>query len=160
MLVFCLRRTDGLTSTTNHVLSNRLKSSLSRFQLRVGSAYYPPKEVVGTSQMFGELLKAFHIFSTTSPTTMDSVSYNRDVVGQTNAADDPTLKGSFVTALDFEGSIHNKSDVMLAGLNTLNNVQTFLDLTFSGAHAACQLDVYVCYDLLLSVQNGQVSAQY
>jgi hypothetical protein len=158
MLVFTLRQANTLTSTTNHVLSNRLNGGLTSWTIRVGSSFYPTRPCTGTAQFFKELLSCFHVFNTSTPTCLNLPSYQRAVIGQTNNVDDPQLKGSFASGYDFEQISHQKSDTMLAGLDTRNNVQTFLSLTFGGAHSQMQLDVFACFDLLLNFSNGTVVA--
>jgi hypothetical protein len=158
--LWVLREAAGIGTTTVHALSNFLKAYLSQWQARVGATLYPPKPIIGTAQILTETWRALHIFSTSTPTIITQTTYTRDVVGQTAGADDPTKKGSFIGGLDFEASIHNKSQVYLGGTNTLNNVQSWADLTFSQAHANLRADFFCAYDLLLVVQNGQISAQY
>ena len=150
-----VRNSAHVTTTTEHSLSNRLRSYINSFQVRVGSTFLPQRPLTNSAQWASELQKAFDVLHLSSPGQISSTTYERDVRGA--AATD---KGSFLLGLTTEPAIRNKSDSMLGGLSTLNNIQTFVDFLFSANHVALTFDCQVMYDILLAVQGGAITAQF
>lgn len=156
-LLFFTRQADQSIAQAMHSLSNRLKSFLATYQIRIGSTQYPQRPVTNTAEASTELQKSFHNLSISQPGLINYTSYNRDVLG---GVADPLLKGSFIAGLDLEPHIRNKSDTLMGGISTLNNTQVNADLTYSADHAALVFNTFVHHDVLLAVMGNAMTAQF
>lgn len=152
-----MRRSDApITTTTTRSLSDTQSLGLTSYIWRIGAENVPSNPVTGFAQQWAQLQKALHVYNTSLPGQIKYTQYIRDAAFSTGAA---TVFGGWALGQDFEPSAWQKSHTMLSGLNTSNNVNVYLDCTWSTAPTVtATLDAFFCYDIVLAVNGNQVTA--
>ena len=126
-------------------------------QYQCGSTLIPQQPLrYGMSECFMNAQEAFHqLGAVTNPTRCYYTNW-----GQPNYYDGNNYDmGTFVLAQNLD-SFQNKSATMTCGLNTIQ-VPTFLNVTYATPPTAQQrVDSYVCFDMVLEVNDNGLSARY
>jgi hypothetical protein len=150
-------------ATTGNFRATTLLSSfqLASYQFRVGSVLMPQAKVTsaanGSSAAWGgeilmELMRSFHALGGAS---------QESAIGLGSWTQQPeTYKhGSFCVGLELE-SFANKSDVIMSGVSTLGQ-NVFFEATYDVTSApAALVDAFACYDVLYTLQDGVLTAQF
>jgi hypothetical protein len=155
-LVTMRRNDSSLTTTTTRSLSDTQSLGLTSYIWRIGAENVPSNPVTGFAQQWAQLQKALHVYNTSLPGMIRYTQYIRDAAFSTAAA---TVFGGWCLGTDFEPSAWQKSHTMLSGLSTSNNVNVYLDCTWSTAPTVtATLDAFFAYDIVLAVNGNQVTA--
>jgi hypothetical protein len=130
-------------------IANATTGQVAEFQWRVGGRYYPSQPVrasKGGAEALVELLKCINALG--DYTRAAAIDYK-------NWTSDSSGNGSkFIMACEFENT-----DVMpdtIAGINAEEQSDIALSITCNGAATAKKVDVFMYYDSLLIVRDGNV----
>lgn len=153
-----LRRTDvPLSTSTSRSLSDwQAGADIASWQFRLGAELWPSSPVTGWASMFAQLQKCMHTFNTTLSGLIGWTQFIRNAAFSTAAS---TTIGGFVIGLDAEPASWQKTESMLAGVNTTNS-NLSLDLVYNTAPTVVSVvDAFCAYDLVLNFSPGnQVTA--
>ncbi|KAG5184733.1 hypothetical protein JKP88DRAFT_255321 [Tribonema minus] len=137
-------------------IQDRVRNYLSRFQTRSGSRFIDSVPVGCTNNALGAYLSATRLYSNPSSENstglINLTSWTRDAP-QTVAAAAP--EGSFLAACDLES--FSNSQKLISGVATQTN-SLIMDLTFSGAPLAVNVDCVLECDAVFSINAGQSGA--
>ena len=173
---------QGVNSTAAYRKGSSICPNFSQIYFRIGSSIYPNKPIylmngylVGNySEAYAELLKSFHMFSSSigntainynmynvAATASQGVSQNFvPAAATTNAG---TCNNAFAIGLECQ-SISNRSDVLLSGISTLNSQIYFTGVVNSGQNAGgtnnydYTMDFWAAMDSVLVIENGIMRA--
>jgi len=170
---------NNSAATAAYRKSSSVNPCFSSYYFRCDMTHYPNKPVSlrngaitgGASEAFTELQKSLHSLS--SPTANGSIlrpQYNVSVETMTGYTKftRPTLRAdadkmnlsnyAFTIGQEFE-TLSNKSDVILSGINTLNNQVYFTGIIDTALPGGLTADFFAEQDLILVFLDGQVSAR-
>ena len=150
-LLCMMRASSNFGVTTARTVSDRIVNNLYSYQFRIGSEYIPTRPVTSIANIFAELMKSLHTWGNPVPTSIGLTSYSQAAAGS---------NGAFLIGQDLESISRNKTDVMMAGKSTINNISCWCDLVYSSAPVASQFDAFAHYDLALTIQGITVTAQF
>ena len=173
--------TQGANGTAAYRKGSSICPNFSSFYFRIGSSIYPNKPIylqngtlVGNyAEAYAELLKSFHMFSSSignsaltynmynvAATSTNAVAQNFvPASASTNAG---TCNNSFAIGLECQ-SISNRSDVLLSGISTLNS-QIYFTGVVGGTNAGGTngynyvMDFWAAMDSVLVIENGIMRA--
>ena len=176
-LVLCPRRATEINGATSYSTTSRCNPCFSTYGWRVGASLIPNKYITlentnttqGYAEAFAETIKAWHglnsyYISTALPTniynTADGAFLLGPVTNITGTLAANSYQNGFVIAQELE-SFANRSDVLLAGLNTLSS-QVFFETTINsaGPTVTTTLDFYANYDHIIVLENGILSVRF
>ena len=145
-IVFCPR--NGTSSALGNSVSSRV-NPYSKFQVRIGSSYYPPKPLEKFNEFFIETQKYMH-----SLNSLDNFgSVNATVYSKNDTADLADETNKFFLALDLE-AYPNKSELLYDGVSTINDSIYIMGTTQTAELTnTIQVDCFVNFDCILSIDE-------
>jgi hypothetical protein len=177
---------QGANATSAYRLSSSVNPNIGYYYFKLANQVIPNKPVnlytnnlVGTgSEAFAELQKSLHALSSTiGNSSFTSKNYQVSVsemgdwstAFETGVASGVKSKGhvdtfanAFVIGQEFE-SFNHKSDIILSGISTLNTNLFFIYNIASGLTTGASnivAEFYAQHDMILIIQDGQMSAKF
>lgn len=139
----------GLRAPEVSLQTGQSTAPVKSFQWRVGGKYYPAQPVLcrgGGAEAYMELLKVFDgMGDFTFGHVIGDHNWGGDVLG--------TVRGgnNFMIAMKFE---HEDMADNISGINAEEQSDLLLDLEFEGPVQDKRCDIFVCYDALLILRDG------
>jgi hypothetical protein len=144
-IIFCPR--NATSSATGYSVTSRV-NPYSKFQVRIGNSYYPPKPLEKFNEFFTESQKYMH-----SLNSLDNFGSVNATVYSTNDSATVDYVNKFFLALDLE-SYPNKSELLYDGVSTINDSIYILGTTQSDDLVnTIQVDCFVNFDCILSIDE-------
>jgi hypothetical protein len=155
-----MRGSADLESRAKYSVSERIRNFLDTYQWRVGSRLLPEQPVSAqlSCEAYANAAQVFGMVNIeNAPTQIFKGAWEAD------ASADPSTSvaiGSFAVGLGTQPFAH-ADEKLLSGVDT-TAVNTFLDLNFKSGSApvACAVDMFVSYDSLWKIQDGEVQVSY
>lgn len=139
-------------NTTTGQITGPTVGAITQFQFRVGGRYYPAQPVrceLGGAEAMVELLKTFDALGDyTRASTIGNYEFTSYGTGNVSAG------SKFIMASEFENT-----DVMpdsIAGINAEEQSDIALSILCNGTPNAKRVDVFMFYDAMLVVREGNV----
>ncbi|KAG5176690.1 hypothetical protein JKP88DRAFT_249332 [Tribonema minus] len=143
-------------SFNSYSVQDRVRNYLQRFQTRSGSRFIDSVPVSCTNNALPAYLSATRLYSNPSSENstglINLTSWTRDAPQTVAAA---ATEGSFVASCDLES--FSNSQKLISGVATQTN-SLIMDLTFSGAPLAVNVDCVLECDAVFSINAGQSGA--
>lgn len=144
-ILFCPR--NATSSATGYSVSSRV-NPYSKFQVRIGSMYYPPKPLEKFNEFYIESQKYLHALSSLDNFgAVENVEYSKKDTATVDNAN------KFYLALDLE-AYPNKSELLYDGISTINDSIYIMGTTQTPALINnIQVDCFVNFDCILSIDE-------
>lgn len=161
------RNSAGQTSVLLRGSTCLAQPGLTSYQFRVGSVLMPQAPVKSSgdtsvagwsSEILMEFLRSFHrVGGVDQPASVTLGSWTRTGASGTVGGDQ---FGSFCIGLELE-SFANKNDVIMSGISTLGQ-NVFFECAYNtgGGSYTALVDAFAAYDVLYTLQDGVLTAQF
>ena len=131
---------------------------MSDYFFRIGSKTVPTKPPSTIPEFFSEFLRAISsVGDVNHECNLRYSQYNQPIP----VATDPNGTASFYVGIDLESYSSTPLDTVYSGLNTSTD-DIFANLKFlaQSADRNIRIDTYALYDVLITIENGQVQTFY
>lgn len=158
----------------SYSIGSRVNPNISQYNWRIGSNLIPSKPVVlinsqntgAFAEAYTEMLRAFHsLHSVSNSSCLGATEYNvcdtkpaGTTVTTATAAGDTAYRNGFVIAQECE-SFANRNDVLVSGMNTLNNQVFFECQVNSATSESYTLDFFAWHDMIMVLENGVITVR-
>jgi hypothetical protein len=154
---------------TSRSITARPRANINDYYITINGESYPSQSIAGGARMYAELLRSFdQLTDTNAGGIINYMNYTQsniytDVysVLASVAANDHglnTYQQRFIAGIDLD-KFHNSSDTLMTGTTT-NGQLLSLQVNFSVATTnALNLYAYVMYDVMFSLEGGQLVAK-
>jgi hypothetical protein len=130
---------------------------LSSYQWRIGSRVLPADVFTTVSQFLAELERSMGCVSNKSPSSYTS----RQITAATARGADQTYSQCFAVGLETESYSNVPTTSLYTGMNCVGDDIYFMPTFAAQDNAtAVKFDTYALYDVLVVIDNGNVSVQY
>jgi hypothetical protein len=144
-IIFCPR--NATSSPTGYSVTSRV-NPYSKFQVRIGSGYYPPKPLEKFNEFYIESQKYLHALS-----SLDNFGAVEKTEYSVNDSTTLNHTNKFYLALDLE-AYPNKSELLYDGISTINDSIYITGTTQStNLVNTIQVDCFVNFDCILSIDE-------
>ncbi len=168
--LFITQRRDDQNAIARRTLTNLSQNLLSYYQFRIGSVAMPQHRVFcGTTadpspEPFMELQRSLHALGQLH--TGGLINKENWVFDGGIAEDDDVESllanqnnsGKFIVGLELE-SFANKNDVIMSGISTLGQ-NIFYNPEYASTPVAATLDAFANFDILFTISEGTMTAQF
>jgi hypothetical protein len=166
---FVMNQTNSSGIITGRSITARPKANINDYYLTINGEAYPSQSIAGGARMYSELLRSFdQLTDTNAGGIINYQSYTQSniytdiysalpsiIAGDYGLA---TYQARFIAGIDLD-KFHNSSDTLMTGTTTNGQLLT-LQVNFSAATAvALNLYAYVMYDVMFSLEGGQLVAK-
>jgi len=170
-LLLAPRLSSTAVLKTGYSISNRINPNITQYYWRIGGGICPNKPVIlanssttgGYSEAMLELIKTFGVLNTpasTSSLRADYYNVSKTANAQTGvkaATTDST--SAFAIGQEFN-VFSGKNSTILSGINTLSTNCFFECEVSSDGNDQMILNFFSLYDLLIIIQDGQMSVRF
>jgi hypothetical protein len=156
---------------TGYSISCRINPNITQYYWRIGGGIVPNKPVIlanssttgGYSEAMLELIKTFGVLNTpASSSSLRSDYYNvSKTVNVQSGVKVATTDSTSAFAIGQEFNVFSgKNSTILSGINTLSTNCFFECEVSSDGNDQMTLNFFALYDLLLIIQDGQISVRF
>jgi hypothetical protein len=166
---FVMNQTCAAGIITGRSITARAKANINDYYLTINGESYPSQSIAGGARMYAELLRSFDQLTDTNAggiinyqnyTQSNNYTDLYSALPSTAAGDygQMTYQQRFIAGIDLD-KFHNSSDTLMTGTTT-NGQLLSLQVNFSVATAvALNLYAFVMYDVMFSLEGGQLVAK-
>jgi hypothetical protein len=166
---FVMNQTCAAGILTGRSITARPKANINDYYLTINGESYPSQSITGGPRMYAELLRSFdQLTDTNAGGIINYMNYTQsnlytDAYSSlaSAAANDfglTTWQQRFIAGIDLD-KFHNSSDTLMTGTTT-NGQLLSLQVNFSVATTnALNLYAFVMYDVMFSLEGGQLVAK-